>query len=159
MSGPVSETNTATASSSSTDELANDVKKLRFKDNDNSEDDDEDDEEEAKERAKKEKKAAAKKKAESTSILISKSQRQRNKFITTVKGLESIGDLKKIAQKCAKKFACSASVVKAADLSSEIAIQGDVMQDLPDFLVAEYPNIDKSTMYFYTESKRKQKCF
>jgi len=68
-------------------------------------------------------------------IHISKSQRNKRKFITVMKGCETFGlKPKDVAKSCSKKFACSGSVGKSADGSPEISIQGDVMLDLPSFL-------------------------
>lgn len=78
-------------------------------------------------------------------VVISKSQRNKKKFVTAIKGVETCElSLKKVAQGLAKKFACAASVSgKGAD--TEIQVQGDITQDLPDYLVSI--GIDKSVIF------------
>lgn len=56
--------------------------------------------------------------------------------MTVVIGLEAHGlDLKKIAKELGKKFATGSSVTKSAAGTEEITVQGDVSDDLFDWLV------------------------
>jgi len=109
------------------------------------EDDGDDDEDDNEEDEPKEKKKEAPKKAVSsapTSVLISKSSRNRKKFITSVKGLEAFGlNLKVVAKQLSKKFACSASVVKTTT-GEEINLQGDVDRDVADYIQQEFKEVD-----------------
>jgi density-regulated protein DRP1 len=54
--------------------------------------------------------------------------------------------MKKVAKKFATKFACGASVVKNAAGLDEIVIQGDVLGDIFDALVAECPDIPEDSI-------------
>lgn len=86
-------------------------------------------------------------------IHISKTQRQKRKFITVVRGLDTYGlKLKDCAKAMAKKFACAASVGKS-DGESEISIQGDVSDSLPQFIVDQF-KVEKSTVFFMNKGKK-----
>jgi len=90
------------------------------------------------------------------SILLSLTSRNRRKFITTVKGFDSFGlSLKDVSKSLAKKFACSASVVKASNGEQEIAIQGDVMMDIPHYIAEEYEHIDPKSIYIVDKGGKK----
>jgi density-regulated protein DRP1 len=93
-------------------------------------------------------------------VFIRKEARSKHKYITSVKGLDGFGcDLKKAAKSFSKKFACSASVVKLADGGLEIQIQGDVLTELPDFIIAEFRGVDKSALFFMDKANKKTRCF
>lgn len=83
----------------------------------------------------KKKKQQKKKKEVTPKVSISVSQRNKRKFVTTVDGLEAFGvKLPEAAKAFSKRFACGAAVVTAADGRPEIDIQGDVAEDLVQFL-------------------------
>ncbi|KAL2005241.1 hypothetical protein VTN00DRAFT_2451 [Thermoascus crustaceus] len=95
----------------------------------------------AKDAAKKEAKAAlaetrdAERKAASK-VQIKRVERNKRKFVTVVTGLEVHGlDNKKIAKDLGKKFATGSSVTKSPAGAEEITVQGDVSEDLYDWLV------------------------
>ena len=75
-----------------------------------------------------------------TRIVISRVQRQKRKYITTVVGLDTVPDLKlKDAAKIfGKKFSSGASVSDTASGGKEIVIQGDVCFELPTLLISEF---------------------
>lgn len=102
-----------------------------------------------------EKEAAKRAKAK---IVISITERNRRKAITYIKGLEAFGnhlmilhilclvnliglELKKVAKRLAGKYACGCSVVKMPAGHEEVALQGEFIDDLVDFLPTEYPEI------------------
>ena len=161
-------------------------KKLTFKksdsESDDDEDDDEDDEEDGDEDAPGSKPAAAAaasadddflsaaapikppKKAAAPAapgIYMSLTSRSRKKFVTAVRGWESFGlVLKDVSKLLAKKFACAASVVKTSDGSgSEIAIQGDLLQDLPPWIAEEFKQIDKKLIWTVDKAGKKVRAF
>lgn len=75
-------------------------------------------------------------------VTISIAERNRRKAITNIKGLEAFGlDLKKVAKRLAGKYACGCSVVKMPAGHEEVALQGDFVDDLVDFLPTEYPEV------------------
>ena len=97
-----------------------------------------------KDAAKKTAKAAAaeQKEAERKSeamVLIKKVERNKRKYVTVISGLEAHGlDLKKMAKELGKKFATGSSVTKVASGGEEITVQGDVSDDVYDWLVEKY---------------------
>ena len=86
--------------------------------------------------------AAAAKEAERKAeamVLIKRVERNKRKYVTVVSGLEEHGlDLKKIAKELGKKFATGSSVTKTASGGEEITVQGDVSDDLFDWLQEVY---------------------
>lgn len=87
-------------------------------------------------------------------VVISKSQRNKKKFVTTVKGVETCGlSLKTVAQGMAKKFACAASV-SGKGAEAEIQIQGDITQDLPEYLVSV--GIEKPVIWAVRDGVKKK---
>lgn len=101
-------------------------------------------------------KVAKKSSALGPGIYLSIASRSKRKFITTIRGFESFGiTLKDASKVLSKKFACAASVVKHAD-GSEIAIQGDLMQDLPHWLVDEYKQIEKKMVFTLDKAGKKK---
>eukprot|EP00462_Mataza_sp_D1_P009135 CAMPEP_0175152766 /NCGR_PEP_ID=MMETSP0087-20121206/19314_1 /TAXON_ID=136419 /ORGANISM="Unknown Unknown, Strain D1" /LENGTH=199 /DNA_ID=CAMNT_0016439271 /DNA_START=8 /DNA_END=607 /DNA_ORIENTATION=+ len=132
------------------DAAAEDVEKLTVNDGEGAQDDDD------KQKKKKGGKLLAKKEDKSGGdqyIHISKAQRNKRKFITVVKGVETFGlKSKDVAQKCSKKFACSGSAGKSGDGSPEVNIQGDVMMDLPAFFVEAF-SIPPNKIFFKNGAK------
>jgi len=64
-------------------------------------------------------------------IVVSRSQRNKKKYVTVVAGLASHGvDLKTASKKFGAKFACGSSVTG----DDEIVLQGDVVDDLIEFI-------------------------
>lgn len=77
--------------------------------------------------------------AKTPGIYISKFSRSKHKFITAVKGMDGVGIvLKDVCKLLSKKFACSASVVKTGE-GQEINVQGDLLMDMPQFIVDNFP--------------------
>jgi len=93
-----------------------------------------------KDTAKKEAKAEAKavaeaKKKEASPITIKRIQRNKNKYVTAIHGLDAFGvDLKKAAKLFATKFACGSSVTKNQQGLDEIVVQGDVSGDIVEMI-------------------------
>eukprot|EP01102_Stenamoeba_stenopodia_P014126 TRINITY_DN4661_c0_g1_i1.p1 TRINITY_DN4661_c0_g1~~TRINITY_DN4661_c0_g1_i1.p1 ORF type:complete len:202 (-),score=64.91 TRINITY_DN4661_c0_g1_i1:80-685(-) len=97
------------------------------------------------------------KKKDEPTILISKNQRNKRKFVTVVAGLEGFGiKLKDAAKVMANKFACGASVTKTPTGTEEIDVQGDVMEGVVDLLLSKWPTIPASAIYFLEESGSKK---
>lgn len=83
-------------------------------------------------------------------VTISRIQRQKKKFVTSVRGLETVPDLKiKDAAKIfGKKFSSGASISDLATGGKEITIQGDVSFDLPALLMSDVFKISASSIFF-----------
>ena len=115
----------------------------------------------AKDAAKKEAKAKAveereaERKAEAE-VLIKRVERNKRKYVTVVSGLEEHGlDLKKIAKEFGKKFATGSSVTKTASGGEEITVQGDVSDDVYDYLTEKYPEIPEENIDCIEDKKKK----
>ncbi|CCG80705.1 Translation machinery-associated protein 22 [Taphrina deformans PYCC 5710] len=71
-------------------------------------------------------------------VLIKRIERTKRKYVTGVFGLEVFGiDLKAAAKKFANKFATGASVSKNNQNQDEIIVQGDVSDEIFDFITEE----------------------
>lgn len=71
-------------------------------------------------------------------ILIKRIPRTKHKYIVAIANLEILGndiDLKKLASKFASKFATGSSVSKNSEKKDEIVIQGDVADEVEEFLI------------------------
>jgi len=93
-------------------------------------------EETAKKEAKADAKAdAARKKKLASHVVIKRIERNKRKFVTSIRGLEAFGvDLKKAAKLFAQRFATGGSVTKNAAGIDEIVVQGDVSQEIYDMI-------------------------
>ncbi|KAJ3325410.1 Translation machinery-associated protein 22 [Boothiomyces sp. JEL0866] len=91
------------------------------------------------EEQKEQKPESKKKKKAVKQVVITITERTKRKRITNVKGLELFDvELKKAAKTFANKFATSAAVVKNGAGQEEIAIGGDVSDDIFDFIVQNF---------------------
>ena len=99
-----------------------------------------------------ERKAAAK-------IQIKRVERNKRKFVTVVSGLEPHGlDNKKVAKELGKKLATGSSVTKATGgvPGEEITVQGDVSDDIMDWLLETYPSQVPEDNIELVEDKKKK---
>jgi len=79
------------------------------------------------------------KKKDPAVVTVARVQRNKRKYVTVVRGLENFGvKLGDASKAFAKKFSCGSSVVKGNTGSDEIDVQGDVSDDLPDFLESQF---------------------
>jgi len=73
---------------------------------------------------------------EAAVVQVKRIERNKRKYVTAVSGLEAFGlDLKKVSKDFGKKFATGSSVTKTASGGEEIVVQGDVSDEVFDFLV------------------------
>ncbi|KAG9294295.1 hypothetical protein G9A89_021654 [Geosiphon pyriformis] len=97
------------------------------------------------------------KKKRASKITITRIARNKRKCVTSVYGLENFDiDLKKAAKSFASKFACGSSVVKNNQGNDEIVVQGDVSEDLVDFILETWPNVPEDNLEL-TEDKKAKK--
>lgn len=83
-------------------------------------------------------------------LVISRSQRNKKKYVTVVTGLATFGvDLKVASKKFGGKFACGSSVTG----DDEIVIQGDIVDDLIDY-IADTFDIDEDLIEDGGDQKR-----
>jgi len=84
-------------------------------------------------------------------ITLSRSCRGKKKYTTIVTGLSSYDIDLKVASKCfGARFACGSSVTG----DDEIVIQGDVKDDMFDYLLEKWPQIDEDTIDDLGDQKR-----
>jgi len=84
-------------------------------------------------------------------ITLSRASRGKKKYITIVTGLTSYEiDLKVASKLFGGRFACGSSVTG----DDEIVIQGDVKDDLYDYLLEKWPQIDEDTIDDLGDQKR-----
>ncbi|MCJ1337610.1 Translation machinery-associated protein 22 [Bachmanniomyces sp. S44760] len=115
----------------------------------------------AKDAAKKEAKAnlleeKAHEKKMSSKVLIKRVERNKRKYVTAVSGLEAHGlDLKKVAKDFGKKFATGSSVTKTASGGEEITVQGDVSDEIYDWITENYEEIPEDNIDCVEDKKKK----
>jgi len=79
------------------------------------------------------------KKKDPMTVTVARVQRNKRKYVTVVRGLENFGvKLGDASKAFSKKFSCGASVVKGSMGSDEIDVQGDVSDDLAEFLESQF---------------------
>jgi density-regulated protein DRP1 len=73
-----------------------------------------------------------------------------------VQGLEAFGlDIKKVAKDFGKKFATGSSVTKIPGGGEEITVQGDLSEDIQDFLVDKY-EVPEDNIELIEDKKKKK---
>lgn len=117
----------------------------------------------AKDAAKKEAKAAANEARDSerkaaSKIQIKRVERNKRKYVTVVIGLEVFGlENKKIAKDLGKKFATGSSVTRSPAGIEEITVQGDVSDDLREWLLEVHGKKIPASNIELIEDKKKKK--
>ncbi|KAK6597010.1 translation machinery-associated protein 22 [Botrytis cinerea] len=92
----------------------------------------------------------------SSKIRIKRVERNKRKYVTEVQGLEAFGlELKKVAKEFGSRFATGSSVTKVASGGQEITVQGDVSDDVREFLIKNYKNIPKKNIVLEEPKKKK----
>ena len=88
-------------------------------------------------------------------MTIKRVERNKRKYVTAVSGLEAFSlDLKKVSKELGKKFATGSSVTKMPSGGEEIVVQGDVSDEIEEFLQEKYPVIRNIEL---VEDKKKKK--
>lgn len=89
-------------------------------------------------------------------VTIKRVERNKRKFVTAVVGLEAFGlDLKKVAKEFGKKFATGSSVTKLPGGGEEIVVQGDVSDEIEEFLLEKYKDIPEDNIELVDDKKKK----
>ncbi|KAK4636270.1 Translation machinery-associated protein 22 [Fulvia fulva] len=92
----------------------------------------------------------------SSKVYIKRVERNKRKYVTEVSGLENFGlDLKKTAKEFGKKFATGSSVTKTASGGEEITIQGDVSDDVVEWLEEHHEEIPEDNIEQIEDKKKK----
>lgn len=118
----------------------------------------------AKDAAKKEAKAAqveqrdAERKAASK-IYIKRVERNKRKHVTVIIGLEVFGlENKKLAKDLGKKFATGSSMTRSPAGAEEITVQGDVSDDVREWLLEVHGDKIPAANIEFIEDKKKKKA-
>ncbi|KAI9790156.1 MAG: Translation machinery-associated protein 22 [Peltula sp. TS41687] len=112
----------------------------------------------SKKAAKAEAQAAAEETRRATAkVQIKRVERNKRKFVTAVSGLEAHGvELKKVAKELGKRFATGSSVTKLpTGLGEEIVVQGDLADDIEEWLLENYEQIPEGNVEVVEDRKRK----
>ncbi|KAH1739072.1 Translation machinery-associated protein 22 [Aspergillus fumigatus] len=116
----------------------------------------------AKDAAKKEAKAAAAEARDAerkaaAKVQIKRVERNKRKHVTVITGLEVHGlENKKVAKELGKKFATGSSVTKSPAGVEEITVQGDVSEDVKEWLLELYgKEIPESNIELVEDKKKK----
>ncbi|KAF3051594.1 Translation machinery-associated protein 22 [Didymella keratinophila] len=113
-----------------------------------------------KDAAKKATKAASAEKREaetraSSKITIKRIERNKRKYVTAVIGLEAFGlDIKKVSKDFGKKFATGASVTKLPGGGEEITVQGDLSEDIEEFILEKYKDVPEDNIELVEDKKK-----
>jgi len=90
-------------------------------------------------------------------VTVKRIERNKRKFVTAVSGLEAFGlDLKKVAKEFGKKFATGSSVTKTPSGGEEIVVQGDVSDEIEEFLREKYKEIPEDNIEFVDDKAKKK---
>jgi density-regulated protein DRP1 len=85
-----------------------------------------------------------------------RSERNKRKHVTEISGLEHFNiDLKKAAKEFGKKFATGSSVTKTASGGEEITVQGDVSDEVLEWVTEKYDVPEENVEQI--EDKKKEK--
>ncbi|KAH9236133.1 hypothetical protein K456DRAFT_1890850 [Colletotrichum gloeosporioides 23] len=91
-----------------------------------------------------------------STVTIKRIERNKRKFVTSVSGLERFGlENKKVAKEFGKKFATGSSVTKTPSGSEEIVVQGDVSDEIEEFLLEKYKEIPEDNIELVEDKKKK----
>ncbi|HEX3016464.1 MAG TPA: DENR domain-containing protein [Caproicibacter sp.] len=75
----------------------------------------------------------------SSRVQIRRVERGRRKYVTAVVGLELFGlELKRVAKDLGRKFATGSSVTRTPAGGEEIVVQGDVSEEIEEFLLERF---------------------
>ncbi|KAF2786427.1 density-regulated protein DRP1 [Melanomma pulvis-pyrius CBS 109.77] len=100
--------------------------------------------------------AKAQEQRATSKILIKRIERNKRKYVTAVQGLEAFGlDIKKVAKDFGKKFATGSSVTKVPGGGEEITVQGDLSDDIYDYLTETYSDIPEDNVDCIEDKKKK----
>lgn len=92
-----------------------------------------------------------------STVVIKRIERNKRKYVTAVSGLEAFDlELKKVAKEFGKKFATGSSVTKVPSGGEEIVVQGDVSDEIEEFLLEKYKQIPEDNIEFVDDKKKKK---
>ncbi|KAH7326647.1 translation machinery-associated protein 22 [Stachybotrys elegans] len=90
-------------------------------------------------------------------VTIKRIERNKKKFVTAITGLEAFGlELKKVSKDLGKKFATGSSVTKLPNGGEEIVLQGDLSDEVEEFLLEKYSDIPEDNIELVDDKKKKK---
>jgi density-regulated protein DRP1 len=93
----------------------------------------------------------------SSRVILKRVERTKRKHVLVVTGLEAFGlDLKKVAKDFGKRFACGSSVTKSASGQDEIVIQGDLSDDVLEYIEEKFPEVPPDNIDQVEDKKKKK---
>ncbi|TVY13752.1 Translation machinery-associated protein 22 [Lachnellula arida] len=93
----------------------------------------------------------------SSKVTIKRVERNKRKYVTAVSGLEAFGlENKKVAKDFGKKFATGASVTKVPSGGEEIVVQGDVSEEIEEFILEKYGVVPEDNIELVEDKKKKK---
>ena len=93
----------------------------------------------------------------SSKVIIKRVERNKRKYVTAVSGLEAFGlENKKVAKDFGKKFATGASVTKLPSGGEEIVVQGDVSEEIEEFILEKYGVVPEDNFELVEDKKKKK---
>ena len=91
-------------------------------------------------------------------VIIKRVERNKRKYVTVISGLEVFGlENKKLAKELGKKFATGSSMTRSPSGTEEITVQGDVSEDVEDWLLEVYGSKVPGANIELVEDKKKKK--
>ncbi len=95
---------------------------------------------------------------ETPSVTVSRSQRNKKKWVTSVTGLSGFGiKLSDASKLFAKKFSSGASVSK--EKPDEVDVQGDVLDEMIEFILQQWKDKISEEHVFVLEDNKKVPYF
>jgi len=89
-------------------------------------------------------------------VIIKRVERNKRKYVTEITGLEAHGhDLKKVAKEFGKKFATGSSVTKLPAGGEAITVQGDVSEEVMDYIFENWKDIPEDNIEIVEDKKKK----
>lgn len=90
-------------------------------------------------------------------VLIKRVERNKRKHVTVIMGLEVFGlENKKVAKELGKKLATGSSMTRSPAGAEEITVQGDVSEDVREWLLEVYGSKVPETNIELIEDKKKK---
>jgi len=90
-------------------------------------------------------------------VIIKRVERNKRKHVTEISGLEHFNiDLKKAAKEFGKKFATGSSVTKTASGGEEITVQGDVSDEVLEWVTEKYDVPEENVEQIEDRKKEKK---
>ncbi|KAL7269095.1 Translation machinery-associated protein 22 [Rhizina undulata] len=94
----------------------------------------------------------------SSKVILKRVERTKRKHVIIITGLEAFDlDLKKVAKDIGKRFACGSSVTKGTGGGpDEIVVQGDMSDEIMEYILEKYPNVPEDNIDQIEEKKKKK---